>query len=412
MDNATESASEDRRILPALYLLLLVFVGTSLEYGISGPMLPLYIIGLGASVSVMSACFAAMDMVSTVVRIPVGVLSDRYGSRIFLVGGVILSILALLISTISQTWQQLLVAMIFSGLAGGLFYTVQQKAIALTADVKGRSRAFALSSLMWSLIGFSTPVAAGYLVEHHGLRSPFIVGLFASLLGLPLSLRIKIGDSDKANPHIAMQGRYTKLGDDLPVMANLGLAQLILTIARAVPWTLTAIYLKMRFGCTYSEVGYYLAMMSLGGIVATPVAARLGTPRARRGSILILMPVMGFIFIGLALSRSALSMTVLMFFMNMLGLICGTSIDALAADAAPKGRLGMAYGVSSTTIRLGYAVGSFLGGYFADFFGFEIAFFMGAGFSFLSIVPAFTLGRFLPSPRSTGSCQHEVHFDP
>ncbi len=391
-----EESTRQRRLLLLLYLLLFIFVETSLDTGISGPMLPLYIISLGASVSAMSTAFAAMHMVSAAIRTPVGLLSDRFDSRIFLTGGVILSVVSLLLSTTSHLGEQILLAMVLSGIAAGLFYPIEERAIAESTGVEGRSRAFALMNLTWGLVGLSTPVVGGYLVENHGMRSPFMAGFIASLLGIPLSLRMKGRTREDSIRDTFIPSDNVEMREALSPVVTLGVSRFVLTTAIALPWTLTAVYLKERCGCGYLEVGYYLTIMSLGSIAATPLAARLGTPRDRRRSILLLMPLNGLLFIGLALSRFPLQVAALIFLMNAFGGVCATSANTLAGDIVSVRRLGFAYGVNSTALRLGISAGSFLGGYFADLLGFESAFLIGTAVSFLAAIPTFTLGKFLP----------------
>jgi MFS family permease len=365
-------------------------------------MLPLYIISLGASVSAMSSSFAAMHIVSAIIRTPVGILSDRYDSRIFLAGGVILSAFSLLLSTVSRTAEPVFIALILSGIAGGLFYPVEQKAIAETASIEERSRAFAFMSLTWGLVGLSTPLAGGYLVERYGLHTPFLVGLLVSLLGIPLSLRVRIEPQEDRISEKALDDRNLGLKEKFMPVLVLAVTRFILMTALSLPWTLIAVYLKLRYGCGYLETGYYLTIMSLGSIIATPIAARIWTARDRRRSIILLMPIVGLIFIGLSSARSPLLVTALIFIMNTLGGICGTSINALTADISTKKELGLAYGVSSTALRLGISAGSYLGGYFADFFGFNVAFLLGTSISFLATLPAATLGRYLPVQENVG----------
>jgi MFS transporter, DHA2 family, multidrug resistance protein len=118
-----------------------------------------------------------------------GALGDRYGRKLMLVLGTILSIPACLIAGLAPSLGVLFAGRLLGGLAAGLaFPTTLALITALWAGAR-RTRAIALWSGIGGAISALGPLASGALLEHFAWGSVFFLTLPLAIVALLLALR-------------------------------------------------------------------------------------------------------------------------------------------------------------------------------------------------------------------------------
>jgi MFS family permease len=158
------------------------------NFGVRNAILPLFaaaVIGKEPWVAgTVLAVFAAGNAVGLTVA---GRLSDRLGRRPFIVGGLLVSGLATIVTGFASDLPTLVVLSVVAGVGAGTLNPAQQAAL---ADVVGRHRnggpalaAFQMSSDTGAIIG---PVLAGILIDHGSYPLAFgTTGLITLLAVLP-----------------------------------------------------------------------------------------------------------------------------------------------------------------------------------------------------------------------------------
>jgi EmrB/QacA subfamily drug resistance transporter len=118
-----------------------------------------------------------------------GALGDRYGRKLMLVAGVLLSIPACLLAAYAPSDEVLALARILGGLSAGMAFPTTLALITALWSGQPRTRAIALWSAIGGGISALGPLVAGALLEHFWWGSVFLVTLPLAAVALFLALR-------------------------------------------------------------------------------------------------------------------------------------------------------------------------------------------------------------------------------
>jgi EmrB/QacA subfamily drug resistance transporter len=118
-----------------------------------------------------------------------GALGDRYGRKLMLVGGVVLSIPACLLAAYAPSDGVLAAARVLGGLSAGMAYPTTLALITALWAGQPRTRAIALWSAIGGGISALGPLVAGALLEHFWWGSVFLVTLPLAIVALVLAMK-------------------------------------------------------------------------------------------------------------------------------------------------------------------------------------------------------------------------------
>ncbi len=118
-----------------------------------------------------------------------GAVGDRYGRKMMLMVGVVLSLPACLVAAWAPTIEMLIVARIVGGLAAGMAYPTTLSLITALWSGPGRTKSIALWSAAGGAISSLGPLIAGVLLERVWWGSVFLVTLPLIVVALPLVLK-------------------------------------------------------------------------------------------------------------------------------------------------------------------------------------------------------------------------------
>ncbi|MCC6495353.1 MAG: MFS transporter, partial [Propionibacteriaceae bacterium] len=171
----------DRKAWLALAVLILGVVVGMLDTTIVNVALPTIRTSINADEAMLSWIISGYALAYGLILIPAGRIGDRYGHKWTFITGLVGFTLASLACGLSQSGEQLIVARVAQGLAGGFFFPAVTALIQLTFLGSARGKAFAV---MGAAIGFSSalgPLIGGLLIEWlgtaEGWRSIFFVNL-------------------------------------------------------------------------------------------------------------------------------------------------------------------------------------------------------------------------------------------
>jgi DHA2 family multidrug resistance protein-like MFS transporter len=106
-----------------------------------------------------------------------GAVGDRYGRKLLLVLGMVLSVPACLLAAYAPSDTVLFLARILGGLSAGMAYPTTLALIAALWSGPGRTRSIALWSAIGGGVAALGPLVAGFLLEHFWWGSVFLVTL-------------------------------------------------------------------------------------------------------------------------------------------------------------------------------------------------------------------------------------------
>jgi MFS family permease len=117
-----------------------------------------------------------------------GAIGDRYGRKLLLIAGVILSVPACLLAAYSPSDTVLVAARVLGGLSAGMAYPTTLALITALWSGPGRTKSIALWSALGGGISALGPVVAGWMLEHFWWGSVFLVTLPLAVLALVLAV--------------------------------------------------------------------------------------------------------------------------------------------------------------------------------------------------------------------------------
>ena len=354
-------------------------------------------------------------LVATTIAAPVyGQLGDLLGRRRLLVIALVFFMVASLLCAVSTSVEMLTAMRILQGLGGGGLMTLSQ---ALVGEaVPPRERAHYQGYLAAVMVSSSTfgPVAGGFLTEHLGWQSVFLVNLPIGVLAIFLATRLP-KRADSGEPF-----RFDLLGvllfavfiasglvlleqirhfDAALLPLVLGVAALVVVSLVLLVWrekavadpllpvallrnpttwrsdalaachgamlvsllTFLPIYLRVVGGASPAETGLLLLPMTIGVGIGSMVTGR-AISRTGRTAI---FPSLGLIFVVLGLLVVALwsrymSLTQLSWFLGLTAVFMGTVMGVVQVtiqSTAGPGKLGAA----AATVQFSRALGAALG---------------------------------------------------
>ncbi|WP_106813904.1 MFS transporter [Microbacterium timonense] len=119
-----------------------------------------------------------------------GAVGDRYGRKMMLLIGVLLSLPAGIVAAFAPTIDILIAARIVGGLAAGMAYPTTLALITALWAGAGRTRAIALWSAIGGAISALGPLMSGVLLEHFHWGSVFLLTIPLILVAIPLVIKV------------------------------------------------------------------------------------------------------------------------------------------------------------------------------------------------------------------------------
>ena len=355
--------------------LLMITVSTVLVMsgqGIITPVLPLFAAQFGAGVASVGLTLSIFGLARLLLNVPLGLLSDRYGRRLLLVAGPLVSSVGMIGSGLAPDIPQLLGWRFLAGAGSAMYMT--GAAIYLVDISTAANRAhFVATNQGALLVGVSLgPAIGGLVADGYGLRAPFLlVGLatlVASLYGyvrLPETRPTRAAEEDAADHARRAQTWVRKLGSTDFIAVSAVTASVFLTRA-AGRMTLMPLLASAGFGYSAGELGVVFAVMALINLLGLAPAALLTDRVGRKWAI---VPSGLVVAMGLALMAGAASNPQFLFAALVVALgttFWGPAPATYAADIAAPELRGLALGLNRSAGDAGMVLGPVLLGALAD----------------------------------------------
>jgi MFS transporter, DHA1 family, multidrug resistance protein len=398
------------RRYPPLLMLCVATGIIMLGQGITAPVLPLYAASFGVSVASVGLTIAAFGLARMLLNIPVGLLSDRFGRRLVLVGGpIVVAIGSLLSGTADSLWL-LLVWRFLSGAGSAMYMTGATVFITDIADARSRARMMGLNQASL-LAGTSMgPALGGIIAEVADFRMPFFVVAALSAICAVWAFR-SIPETNTLARRTESRAADLARGSSFwretwALMTNLPFF-LISMVTLAVFLTRTGgrqtvlpLLGADEFGMSPGTIGLLFTLMSLLNLAAVPYAGSLADRFGRKAVIVPSSLVTVVSLVMFALSGS-------MLFLFLTGVVHGAATGfsgpapaAYAADVAPERARGFAMGVYRTYSDIGFVVGPPLLGWLSDVGGYSGALYFNAGLVLVATALFAALAKETVGPRA------------
>jgi MFS family permease len=372
------------------------------------PVLPLFAAKLGAGAPQVGAINATFMLTAGCLSIPAGMVADRWGRKLPLLGGLLILAGSSFALYLSGTLTQMAVIYCSFGIGLAAFAPTLMSYVADITPPESLGRAYGWYTM--SLYAGMTlgPAVGGFIGRELGLRQVFLVSgmiIFLLCLLVPLVLPLSLpgrraGETPSFLPALAGLGKNRQL-----------IACLVATLGSCIGFGVFMTFMPLyatAHGLNSGHVGMIFASQALANCVSRFPFGRLSDRMADR-SILVVAGLVGFA-VALAACGLCVTLVPLMVWSAVLGIGMGiayTGIGALITVVTPPALRGVAMGCYNSSIYFGMMLGSLAMGVVIGIAGFRSGFLV-AGVTGLLVAGAFFLlfrtphrGRCHPSPRET-----------
>src|SRR5690606_26332148 len=253
--------------------LLILCLSTAFVFGTKAmltPLVPLYSLQLGASVSVVGLLVAIAYVLPLFLAMPVGTLVDRRGSTAIMTTGACLMALAPVIIALVPGLLAVALGQIVAGLAHLLVGLGTQSLVGSLSTGVRRERDFGWYTTFASAGQLVGPMTAGLLADAFGFGTAFVAGGALSVVGVLLT-RLLPNDSGIGNGSAGLGSNLLKVGS---LISRPGVRLGILASASGM-FAMTAFqafqpaYLE-SLAYSATTIGMLLSIKSLASMVVRP----------------------------------------------------------------------------------------------------------------------------------------------
>lgn len=376
--------------MPLLILMINTFIAL-VGVGLAIPVLPKFIVEIGASGKDMGYLVAATGLTQFLFSPLGGKLSDQYGRKIItIIGLAIIAISQFMFSVGTDLWI-LYLSRFIGGIGVGLLIPATMAYVADVTTIENRGKGMGLLGASISLGFVIGPGIGGFLAEF-GIRVPFYasalaaaVAMFVSLLLLPESLS-KAQQHEFRNSSLEQNGMVHDFKRSFKVSYFvLLLLVFTMTFGLANFETIFGLYVSEKYEYTPKDISIIMTIAALVGVI---IQALLVDKLLKRFDEIKVINVCFFL--------SALTMVVMllsgnflfMLMMNVLFIlftsILRPAINTLLSKMAGSEQ-GFAAGMNNAYSSLGNIIGPSLAGILFDI-SFNVPFIFGAVILIGSIV--------------------------
>lgn len=380
--------------LPALVLA----IGT----GVALPAVPTLAKSFGVSFGVASGVVTAFLLGNVAATIPSGWLIDRFGSRVILISGPLLTSAVGIMVAFVHSFPELLVLRFFGGCAAQMWVMARLAAISHGAPPAQRGR---MVSWMFGMDGtgrLAGPIVGGFIASGWGPRAPFLVYAAMALVALvPTSTLAKDtprrsrAKSGTATPTLSLRQIV------MPRLVYFGVALFAGLTRGPITADLLHLYAAFAYHLGPKQIGY---LATAGAVLSWPIGFISGWMMDRFGRKRTMVP--GFVGVAIAMTALAASAflqlslawyVALFLFGVALQAMTGGSIQTVGADVAPPEARGTFLGIWRFTGQGGNALSPIIFALLADQVNYGTSFLFTAA---SAAVVAFLLIRYVPETRT------------
>ena len=405
---ATSGAPDQAGLV--LFSLILVAAVANLNLSVANVALPDIGVAFDASQVSLNLVAVGYSLGLAASVLWLGALGDRYGRKLMLVLGVVLSVPACLLAATAPSIEILIVARIFGGLSAGMAYPTTLALIAALWSGPGRTRSIALWSALGGAIASLGPLIAGFLLLSFAWSSVFLITLPLAVVALVMALKfVPAHINETTEPVDNLGGVLSAIVVGAAILAinfwpvpGMGTLTLILVVVAAVSGVLfilrqkrvsiplydlavasrvvfwvaavagiivfgslmAAMFVGQQFlqnvlGYTTLQAGAAIIPAALAMVVAAPRSAKLVEARGARFTLLVgyVFVLLGFVTMFLLWDEgiSYLPVALGYIFVGIGVGLAGTPASHSLTGSVPVSRAGMASGTADLQRDLGGA---------------------------------------------------------
>jgi MFS transporter, DHA1 family, multidrug resistance protein len=367
---------------PLLILMVNTFIAL-VGVGLAIPVLPKFILEIGASGKDMGYLVAATGLTQFLFSPLGGKLSDQYGrKKITIIGLAIIMVSQFIFSVGTDLWL-LYLSRFIGGIGVGLLIPATMAYVADVTTIENRGKGMGLLGASISLGFVIGPGIGGFLAEF-GIRVPFYASAFAAAIAMMASLLFLPESLSKAQQHVFRNSSSEQHGMIHDIKKSFKVSYFVLllliftmTFGLANFETIFGIYVSEKYAYTPKDISIIMTIAALIGVI---IQALLVDKLLRRFDEIRVINICFFlsaVTIGLILlSGNFLFMLIMNILFILFTSILRPAINTLLSKMAGSEQ-GFAAGMNNAYSSLGNIIGPSLAGVLFDV-SYNIPFLFGA----------------------------------
>jgi len=390
-----------------LKLFLLAMILANIAANMYGPILPLYLKDLNASVMQVGLFFTIYQIIPLGLQILGGWISDNLGRLRSIAIGSLAGVLSYVGLVLAPSWQWVLVG---EGLIAVTRSLVSPSFGAFVADQspeQNRARVFAVVDTIYGIVGVVGPALGGWMAGAYGFKPMLMVAgviyTMATVLRVFMARTAAKGQESKP-----VKLSFSSLKGNLTGMLGLAVAGGVITwlivtdgvrdVAFSMSNTLMPLYMEQVNGITVQQIGLLNAVYAVATMATTLPGGWLADKKGERlaialGFFLEFAAMMVFLraggFIGYAVAFGILGLG---------GGLMSPGFMSLITKALPERLRGTGMGLLNTSLGLFSLPAPAIGGQLYERFGPRTPFTITAWVALATIVPAWLKFRVTGKP--------------
>jgi MFS family permease len=345
----------NRKLLLFMAAMVLANVGGNMY----GPLLPLYLKQLNASVGQVGLFFTLSQIVPLALQILGGWISDSLGRLKSIAMGSVAGVFSYVGLILAPTWGWVLLGEGLSSITRSLVAPSFSAFIAEESAEENRARVFGITETIFIVVNIVGPPLGGWLAGAYGFRAMLVVA--GGLYFIATLIRISMARAAARDPNTAAgQLSVTNLKRDLGVMIGMVMAGGLVTwvlvtdgardVAYSLSFTLMPIYLQDIGGLSILQIGWLESIFGIFMMLVTLPAGWLADKKSERLAI-----ALGFLleFLALLTFLRVNSFNGYAAAWALLGMGAGMmspAYQALISKAVPEKMRGTAFGLFQTSL--------------------------------------------------------------
>ena len=371
-----------KRTFIALYMAIFM---SSLGLGILSPILPAYVDSFSASSFILGIVFGVYSAARTLFMPPVGILSDRFGRKPFILSGLLLFAVVSPLYAMAGNVYQLMLVRFLQGIAAAMLVPVAMSAI---GDLSPRGREGfimgSFTSAFFAGLGFG-PLIGGFMSDKYSMAAAFysmgvmsLAALVFTLFALPsrpAGLGGKEAPEDASGLFRDLKWRFILM--DRP-MAGLFFFRFTRAVGIGLVWVIMPLYAVKSLGLSAFQVGI---LLSVNTFITTLLQSPFGHLSDRFGHMKAITT--GSALAGAAVafigwSRGFEDLLYISAFLGISGALIVPAGSALAVSLGRTRGMGRTMGLYNSSLSLGTMLGPVIGGALLDLANVQAVFLSGS----------------------------------
>lgn len=368
-----------------LLSLFVAAVAINTAGNIVGPFLPLYLQSLEASVVVVGLLMSLINLAQAVVRIPGGLIADRFEEKRILVLTLLLAMVPPIALLSVNHWSQTIPWLFIYGMPFSLFTPIWNVTIANHTDNSHRARVFGLMNMAWPIGVIIGPLVGGILSESVGW-----FGIMYSLLAVYSIGLIFVVMATRHTPR--SETVRSKMGHvEARPFTMYVLFQCLVALGYGSINPILPLYITNILGATKGFVGLFWTICYGVTFLLTQVpGGRLAERFPLQKSLLLGVLTAPLLLVAMPFNQNLILFLLLNVALNTLWNLSVPAGNVLFLDLLPENGRGFYTGVNEAMIMLAWTVAPSLSAFLYDSLGSTVPFLASA--IFFALAAASTRG--------------------